>query len=70
MIGIETAIWILLAAFVCEFIDSSLGMMYGTILSLVLILAGFDPLLAVPSILLSQATWRFSASVFHINSKM
>ena len=65
MISLETAIGIFLAAFICEFIDSSLGMMYGTILSPVLIIAGFDPLLVVPSILLSQAIGGFSASIFH-----
>lgn len=32
------------SAFICEFIDSNLGMMYGTILSPVLIISGFGPL--------------------------
>ena len=52
-------------AFLCEFIDSSLGMGYGTILSPILIILGFNPLIAVPAILLSQAFGGFSASVFH-----
>ena len=52
-------------AFVCEFIDASMGMGYGTILSPVLIIMGFDPLIAVPAILLSQAFGGFTASVFH-----
>ena len=52
-------------AFVCEFIDSSLGMGYGTILSPLLIIMGFDPLVAVPAILLSQAFGGFTAAVFH-----
>jgi uncharacterized membrane protein YfcA len=65
MISLETAIGIFILAFICEFIDSSLGMMYGTILSPVLIIAGFEPLLVVPSILLSQAIGGFSASLFH-----
>ena len=42
-----------------------MGMMYGTILSPVLIIAGFEPVLVVPSILLSQALGGFTASIFH-----
>ncbi len=41
----------LVLAFVCEMIDLSLGMLYGTILSPVLTIVGFDPLVVVPSIL-------------------
>lgn len=52
-------------AFAAELIDSSLGMGYGTILSPVLIIMGFPPLVVVPAILLSQAFGGFSASVFH-----
>lgn len=52
-------------AFVCEFIDSSLGMGYGTILAPVLIIMGFNPLVAIPALLLSQAFGGFSASIFH-----
>lgn len=56
---------ILVAAFICELIDSSLGMLYGTILSPLLISLGFDPLLVVPSILFSQAIGGFIASIGH-----
>ena len=52
-------------AFICEFIDSSLGMGYGTILSPVLIIMGFDPLVAIPALLLSQAVGGFTAAIFH-----
>jgi uncharacterized membrane protein YfcA len=52
-------------AFLCEYIDSSVGMGYGTILSPVLIILGFNPLIVVPSILLSQAIGGFTASIFH-----
>ncbi|MEA3391545.1 MAG: sulfite exporter TauE/SafE family protein [Candidatus Marinimicrobia bacterium] len=61
----EIIILIILAAFICEIIDSSLGMLYGTILSPSLIIAGFDPLIVVPSILLSQAMGSFIASTMH-----
>ncbi len=56
---------ILSLSFACEFVDSSLGMGYGTILSPVLIIFGFNPLLVVPAILLSQAFGGMSASIFH-----
>jgi len=56
---------LIIGAFICEFIDSSLGMMYGTILNPVLIISGFDPLIVVPSILLSQAMGGIIAAVFH-----
>jgi uncharacterized membrane protein YfcA len=56
---------ILSLSFTCEFIDSSLGMGYGTILSPILIILGFNPLLVVPAILLSQAFGGMSASIFH-----
>ena len=56
---------LLVFAFVCEFIDSSLGMGYGTILTPSLLIIGFDPLVVVPAVLLSQAFGGLSASVFH-----
>lgn len=61
----ELTILIVVIAFIAEFIDSSMGMMYGTILSPLLIIMGFDPLVVVPSILLSQAAGGFTASMFH-----
>jgi len=44
----------------CEYIDSSLGMGYGTTLTPVLLLLGFTPAEVVPSVLLSE----FVAGVF------
>jgi len=60
-----TVIFIVLAALICEFIDSSMGMLYGTILAPVLIIVGFEPLIVVPSILFSQAIGGLIASFFH-----
>jgi len=62
-VGIFLALFIF--AFACEFIDSSLGMGYGTILTPTLLILGFDPLVVVPAVLLSQAFGGLSASVFH-----
>jgi hypothetical protein len=62
---IHIMVLIILFAALCEFIDSSLGMFYGTIMSPVLIIMGFNPLLVVPSILLTQAVGGIMASIFH-----
>ena len=56
---------IILAALVMETIDSGLGMMYGTLLTPVMILAGWDPKIVVPSVLLSQAIGGFAATYHH-----
>jgi len=52
-------------AFVCAFIDSSMGMGYGTILGPLLLIMGFSPTVVVPAILLTQAFEGFVASMFH-----
>jgi len=59
------ALLLAVAALVMEFIDSFLGMMYGTVLSPSLILAGYDVKSVVPSILISQAVGGFVASWRH-----
>ncbi|MCF8239798.1 MAG: sulfite exporter TauE/SafE family protein [Melioribacteraceae bacterium] len=56
---------LLVFAFVCEYIDSSMGMGYGTILTPSLIIMGFEPLVIIPAILLSQAFGGLTASMFH-----
>jgi uncharacterized membrane protein YfcA len=65
VITVEVFILLFVMAFICEFIDSSLGMGYGTILSPVLIIMGFDPVMAVSAILISQAMGGLTASIFH-----
>jgi uncharacterized protein len=56
---------LILGGFIGELLDSSLGMLYGTILSPVLIIAGYDPLVVVPSILLTQAVGGLIAAIGH-----
>lgn len=56
---------LVVVAMVMEFIDSFLGMMYGTVLSPLLILLGYDVKHVVPSILISQAIGGFVASYKH-----
>jgi len=52
-------------AFFCEFIDSSLGMGYGTTLTPVLLLLGFPADVVVPSVLLSELLSGLCAGAFH-----
>jgi uncharacterized membrane protein YfcA len=56
---------ILILAFICEYIDSSLGMGYGTTLTPLLLLMGYTPLQIVPAILLSELFTGLSAAFFH-----
>ena len=52
-------------AFVCEFIDSSLGMGYGTSLTPILLLMGFSPLQVVPCVLFSEFVTGITSAFFH-----
>lgn len=60
-----TTLAMVLLAFGCEFIDSSLGMGYGTALTPLLILLGFEPLRIVPAVLLSELMTGLTAGVLH-----
>lgn len=63
-LSLLTAGVILLCA-VCELVDSTLGMGYGTTLTPLLLVAGIDPLLLVPTILVSELLSGLSAGFFH-----
>jgi len=52
-------------AFVSEYLDSGLGMGYGTALAPILIILGFDPLKVVPAILISQLITDIAACIAH-----
>jgi len=52
-------------ALVCEFVDASLGMGYGTTLTPVLLLLGFQPLEIVPAVLLSQLLSGITGGLLH-----
>ncbi len=52
-------------AFLCEFVDSTLGMGYGTTLTPILLLMDFDPLQIVPAVLLSELFAGISAGFAH-----
>jgi len=59
------ALIIFALCFVCELVDSGLGMGYGTILTPALLLLGYDAHDIVPTVLLSELLSGFSASFFH-----
>ncbi len=56
---------IALLAFLCEFVDSSIGMGYGTTIVPALLLLGFNPLAVIPAVLISQTSAGFAAAFFH-----
>jgi hypothetical protein len=56
---------IFLLAVGCEYVDSSLGMGYGTTLTPLLLLCGFEPLQIVPAVLLSECCTGFTAGLLH-----
>ena len=61
----ETTIPIILLAFVCELVDSTLGMGYGTTLTPVLLALGYEPIVIVPAVLFSEATTGIFAGLLH-----
>ena len=63
-ISVATIGLVLLCA-TCEMMDSTLGMGYGTTLTPLLLLAGIEPLLLVPTILVSELVSGFGAAFFH-----
>jgi len=62
---LETGILLIFLALMLEFVDSTLGMGYGTTLTPVLLLMGFEPLQIVPAVLLSELVTGFFAAGLH-----
>lgn len=56
---------ITVSGFIMEVVDAAMGMGYGTVLTLILLLMGFDPLQIVPALLISQLVGGLLASFFH-----
>jgi len=52
-------------ALACEYVDSTLGMGYGTTLTPLLLLIGYDPLIVVPAILISELITGISGAISH-----
>jgi len=55
----------IIIAFICEYMDSTLGMGYGTTLTPLLLIMGYEPLEVVPVILISELFSGLLAGVFH-----
>ncbi len=60
---------ILSMAFIAALIDTSLGMCYGTILSPILLIAGYSPEIVVPTILFSQLIVDIGGGLTHTKIK-
>jgi len=56
---------IAIIAILCEYMDASIGMGYGTALSPILLMIGFLPLQVVPSVLLGQLVGGLAGGFFH-----
>jgi len=55
----------MVVSLVCMYVDSTLGMGYGTTLTPILLLMGYDPLEVVPALLVTQWLAGISAGVSH-----
>lgn len=60
-----TLLLVFLIALLCEYIDSSLGMGYGTTLTPLLLIVGYAPLQIVPAVLFSELLTGVAAGVLH-----
>jgi uncharacterized membrane protein YfcA len=58
---------VLIIAFFAEYVDSSLGMGYGTTLTPILLLLGYQPMQIVPAVLLSELVTGLLAGIIHHN---
>ncbi len=56
---------LMLLALGCEYVDSTLGMGYGTTLTPILLLMGYEPIQIVPSVLLSEFLTGILAGILH-----
>jgi len=65
-LALGIGITIIILSFLIEYVDSTLGMGYGTTLTpLLMIVGGFEPLQIVPAVLLSQLISGLLAGFFH-----
>ncbi|MCB2153249.1 sulfite exporter TauE/SafE family protein [bacterium] len=64
-LGVAAVLFTFGVAMVCEMTDSSLGMGYGTTLTPLLLLVGYEPLQIVPCVLLSELLTGLTAAAMH-----
>ncbi len=65
MLALELFIGVMVFSFICEFIDSTLGMGYGTTATPLLMLVGMPVLEIIPAILLSELISGFLSGFSH-----
>jgi len=58
-------LWLLPLSMICQFIDSSMGMGYGVLMTSLLLAIGFEPSAVVPAVLLSDFVSGITAGFFH-----
>lgn len=58
-------ILLVISAFLCEYVDSTLGMGYGTTITPVLLIIGFSPIQTVPAVLFSELFAGILAGLLH-----
>ncbi|MGA7979387.1 MAG: sulfite exporter TauE/SafE family protein [Chromatiaceae bacterium] len=63
--SVQALLAVFFAALLCEYVDSSLGMGYGTTLAPLLLIAGFEPLQIVPAVLFSELLTGLTAGALH-----
>ena len=61
----EIILAVIVAAFLMELIDSTVGGGFGTVLSPLLLIFGYDPIAVVASILLSEILTGFTVGILH-----
>jgi uncharacterized membrane protein YfcA len=64
-ISLPVILGIVVMSFACEYMDSSLGMGYGTTLTPVLLLMKFQPLQIIPAVLISELFTGLLAGILH-----
>ncbi|MBN2111744.1 sulfite exporter TauE/SafE family protein [Candidatus Woesearchaeota archaeon] len=64
-LGLGIGLAIIIIAFIAEYADSTLGMGYGTMLTPLLLLMGFEPLQVVPIVLFSELITGLLAGFTH-----
>lgn len=64
-LAVGAGVAVILVAFAAEYVDSTLGMGYGTALTPLLLLFGFEPLQVVPAVLLSELFTGLLAAAMH-----
>ncbi|MBD3427184.1 MAG: TSUP family transporter [Candidatus Omnitrophica bacterium] len=64
-LSLGTILGIVFLAFFCEYMDSTLGMGYGTTVTPVLLIIGYEPLQVVPVVLISELITGLLAGYFH-----